>query len=247
MTPPLTDWLATKPKCVVMCGGKSTRFVSAGMHKSMAAIAGIPLLRYVIDYWCRYADSFIFVVKNGKADVMEYVHSLPIHAEFVEPDALRGIADGLCQTEALIDAPFITVLGDCFCSGEFALSAPFGYGVGVQPHAEIAAIRRNFSVEINLGRVVRLEEKPSEPVNQLCGLGYYFFQPDIFDYIRRTARSARSGEIEITDVLQTLVNHGIALQPVMLNGVYVNVNTPDDLLRIGDLLHPGACADPLRS
>ena len=214
-----------------MAGGRSRRFAAAGMHKSMAAVKGMPVIGHVIDFWRDHADDFIFVVKNGKESLMQYVATLPIAARFVEPAALRGIADGLLTAEPLIDFPFILVLGDCFCRGRFSPPAGFtsGNAIGVQRGARHAETRRNYAVEVDGSSVTRVEEKPAAVPNDLCGTGYYFFEPDVFDAIRATPLSARSGEHEITDVLQTLIGTGAGLRAVWFDGVYININTPEDL------------------
>lgn len=218
-----------KPRCVVMAGGKSSRFASLGVHKSMALVHGMPVISHVIDYWRSFTDDFVFVVKNGKQSLMDFVRTLPIRAEFIEPEGLHGIADGLSYVEGRVDEPFIVVLGDCFCKGEFDFPPSFGYGIGVQTHADPESIRRNYSVHVENGRVLGVEEKPGEVTNDLCGTGFYFFQPDVFDYIRKTGPSPRSHEREITDVLQTIVAHGVELRAIPFAGIYVNVNTPADL------------------
>ncbi|MEW6676505.1 MAG: sugar phosphate nucleotidyltransferase [Pseudomonadota bacterium] len=225
----VTHPLGNRPRCVVMAGGRSSRFAEIGCHKSMAQVRGMPIISHVIDYWKNYTDDFVFVVKNGKEQLTEYVNTLPIRAQFVEPEALRGIADGLSYVAPLVDGPFIMVLGDCFCSGQFEIPPDLRYGILVQRQAEAESIRRNYAVEVQDGLVTRLVEKPTDLSNDYCGMGFYYFQPDIFDYIAKTAPSQRSGEKEITDVLQTLVDHGQPLHAMMFDGVYVNVNTPPDL------------------
>jgi dTDP-glucose pyrophosphorylase len=215
-----------------MCGGKGSRFSSGGAHKSMTGVRGFPVLGYVINYWRAFTDDFIFVVKNGKEPLIEFVNDLPIKAQFVEPDVLRGIAHGLTYVEPLIDAPFITVLGDCFCSGSFDFPVNLDYGIGVLGHARPEQIHRNYAVFTEGDRVIAVEEKPDQIKNDLCGMGFYFFQPDVFDYVRKTAPSKRTNNHEITDVLQTMVECGVDLRAVMFNGTYVNINTQDDLVTV---------------
>lgn len=216
-------------RCVIMCGGKGSRFGSSGAHKSMATVEGMPVLGYVIDYWRAFTDDFIFVVKSGKEPLIEYVNKLPIKSQFIEPEILGGIAHGLSYVEPLIDSPFITVLGDCFCSGSFDFRGTLDYGIGVLGQARPEQILRNYAVFTDVGRVIAVEEKPQQAKNDLCGMGFYFFQPDVFSYIRKTAPSTRSNQLEITDVLQTMVDSGVDLRAVMFNGTYVNVGTLDDL------------------
>ena len=235
----LTNWSNGREySCVVMCGGAGTRFAtsSSGKHKSMASVKGMPVIGHVIDYWSRMTKDFVFVVKHGKEPLMEYVKTLPISSTFVEPVALRGIADGLTYVRPHVSGPFITVLGDCFCRGQFDLSEPFGYGIGVLPNADPATIKNNYAVPLRQGLVTSVEEKPATVKNSFCGTGFYFFQPDVFDFIQRTRPSERSGELEITDVLATIIASGTPLKAVRLEGHYINVNRPDHLQQISELL-----------
>lgn len=218
-----------------MCGGKSTRFGSAG-HKSETTVNGYPLIYHVIEYWKQYADEFVFVVKHGKEAMVDYISTLPIECHFVEPDRLGGIADGLSYAEHLIDGPFIMVLGDCFCCGEFDMSDGFHYGIGVID-SEPTQIQQNYSVTLDESNFVsQVEEKPETVQSNLCGTGFYFFQKNIFDFIRKTNPSARTGELEITDVLQTLLGESVPLKGVNLDGVYVNVTRPADLRQVESAL-----------
>lgn len=229
-------WKNADVPCVVMCGGRSSRFASVPRHKSMVTVAGITLLEHVLRPWMSHTSRFIFVVKNGKEDVISLARTLPIESEFVEPDALRGIANGLSFAEPLVADRFILVLGDCFHAGAFETPAAFEAGVGVLPGAPEAQIRQNFGVQVDRDRIVRVVEKPTAVDNDLCGTGFYFLPKRTFDAIRCTAPSARTGEVEITDVLQTLIDQGVALRPLWLRGSYVNVTRPDDLTLVERLL-----------
>jgi dTDP-glucose pyrophosphorylase len=241
---PFSAWQRGERTCVVMAGGRSSRFLaSTGTHKSMAQVRGMPVIAHVIDYWRAHADEFVFVVKNGKEDLSRFVATLPIEARFVEPAALRGIANGLLAAEPLVRSPFIMVLGDCYCRGRFTPPQAFtgGHAIGVQRSALAQETRRNYAVEVSGNRVTRVEEKPAHVPNDLCGTGFYFFQPDVFDAVRSTPASARTGEHEITDVLQTLAD-GPGLQAVWFDGDYININAPEDLAAV-----EAACAVPATS
>ena len=57
--------------------------------------------------------------------------------------------------------------------------------------------------------------------------------------IRATPPSPRTGDHEITDVLQTLVDSGPGLRSLWFDGTYININTPADLDAVR-----AACAAP---
>ena len=104
------------------------------------------------------------------------------------------------------------------------------------------------------GHLVRIQEKPETPWNDLKPCGMYFFGPRIWDAIHQTAPSALRDEVEITDAIQTLVDLGIPVGRAPTVSRDVNINVPRDLLsanllelsRRGEAVdvHPTAHVDP---
>ena len=67
------------------------------------------------------------------------------------------------------------------------------------------------SCELRLGadgRVESLIEKPMRPRSNLKGCGFYALQPEIFDYVARTPRTALRNEYEFTVSLDLFVRDG---------------------------------------
>ena len=190
-------------KCVVLCAGKGERISPALGHlpKVLVPVWDQPILTIVVDYWRQFTEDFVFVVGYRREQVIEFAQQLPINAEFVVQTELRGIGHAVSLTRDVASTKFIVVLGDCLCKGSFAFPDDMVQGVGVQRTADRAQISRNFMVEIDSGRIVRAIEKPENPTVDLCGLGFYFFDSRVFDYIERTPPSALRGEVEITDVI----------------------------------------------
>jgi len=223
----------SRTSCVILCGGKGSRAYPLTLEKQKAMITVYerPILQYIIDYWSAFVSHFIFVVKYKKEEIIQYVSSLSIHASFAEPDELRGIANGLLCVEKLVRDQFIVVLGDCLCKGSFQLPPTFETGVGVYETNCPDDIRRSYSVEISEEKIFRVVEKPKLLPNNLCGMGYYFLDRSVFDYIIKTPPSSLRNEVEITDVLQNMIDDGKILSAFPFTGEYLNVTFPDDYKR----------------
>lgn len=232
----------SKTSCVILCGGKGSRAYPLTLEKQKAMITvwGRPILQYIIDYWSAFASHFIFVVKYKKEEIIQYVSSLSLQASFAEPNELRGIANGLLCTEKLVRDQFVVVLGDCLCKGSFYLPSTFEMGVGVYETNCPDDIQRSYSVEISEGKIFKVVEKPKSLPNNLCGMGYYFLDHSVFDYIVKTPPSALRNEIEITDVLQKMIDNGKTLRPFAFKGDYLNLTFPDDYKRALEILDPSA-------
>ena len=90
-------------------------------------------------------------------------------------------------------------------------------------------IAKNYTVTLEGDRIVSLNEKPQPVESDILGCGTYVFTPlDIFDAIERTRPSARSGKVELTDAIGTLVAEGKTVFPLFLQNAYHNVNSVED-------------------
>ena len=226
-------------KCVVLCAGKGTRLHPKTIEKTkvMIKIKNKPILSYVIDYWRKYTKDFIFVVKFKKEDVIEFASQLPINSQFVEQKELRGIADAVLCTKDFVSDRFIVVLGDCICKGNFDFPKNMKQGIGVWRTNNVEDIKRSYSIKIKNDFVLEMKEKPKEVFNNLCGMGFYFFDKIVFDYIKLTKPSKLRNETEITDVIQNMINAGEKIMPVFFHGDYLNITYPKDLEKAEKILN----------
>lgn len=220
---------------IILAAGEGKRLLHLGkdMPKSMVKINGRPGLSYVLDFWKPYASSFVFVVGYKKEQIIDYVssHNPGVPVRFVEQDRPAGIAHAVSCAREFAGDDFIVVLSDCLCKGSFAFPASMQQGVGVWETDNDAAIRQSYSIELAGEKITRVVEKPKELVNRYCGMGYYFFNKKVFEYISRTPPSALRNEVEITDVIGNMVTAGEEVKPLIFTGEYLNVTSPDDVER----------------
>lgn len=230
-------WKNQSIKCVVLCGGKGTRLLPATAYKqkAMIKVAGKPIINHIIDYWSRYTKEFVFVLHYKKEEIMEHVKKLPIKADFIELNELRGIAHGLRNAKEILSENFIVVLGDCLLRGYFEFPKFVENGVGVWNTNDKENIKKSFSVETSGDYIKKVIEKPAETVNDLCGMGCYFFNKKIFEYIDKTNPSNLRGEIELTDAIQNSIDGKEKISILKFIGDYININHLNDLRRAEEI------------
>jgi len=214
-------------KCVIPCAGKSTR-MGLGIPKVLLDINGRNLLSHITRKWSTVVDGFIIIVSKENENLIRHNSG---KAEFVVQDPMKGIADAILRAETFVNEGFIVNLGDCLHKGEFE-KRQFEQGIGVLKNNSLSIrseFRKSYSVEISKRLVVKVVEKPSYYPYLFCGMGVYFFQPKVFNYIRKTKPSPLRNEIEITDVIQNMIDAGEEISPIWFDGEYINITYPEDI------------------
>ncbi|PJZ57588.1 sugar pyrophosphorylase [Leptospira barantonii] len=152
------------------------------------------------------------------------------------PWTTRGLASDIASLESQIHSPFITILGDEFYFhpdhkkfvDTIRKYPKLVASIGVQKTSLLSRIRKNYSVELKGDRILELVEKPSDPPNDLLGLGSYLFTPAFFEYFKKTPPSPKSGVIEITDVIDHMAKESGKVYATSLNVDYFNINSMQD-------------------
>jgi glucose-1-phosphate thymidylyltransferase len=156
----------------------------------------------------------------------------------VQPEP-NGLAQAFLIGREFIDGkPNALVLGDNIFYGE-ALSSLLKQAAAKQQGATVFAYRvqdpeRYGVVEFDsTGRVISLEEKPSQPKSPFAVTGLYFYDSTVVD-IAASLKPSPRGELEITDVNRAYLAQGSLDVRVMGRGMaWLDTGTHDSLLEAG--------------
>jgi dTDP-glucose pyrophosphorylase len=232
------------PEGVILAAGKGKRIqpFSHRVPKPLLPVLGKPLLAWQVEAMRALGVRRIHVVIGhlGHQIVQELGDGQRFGVEFrfVEQEHTLGIAHAVAQLEPSVDGPFLLFLGDIFFETrelhtmlELAAQPGVKAVLAVKHEDDEAALRRNFTVELGArGQVARVVEKPRRPRTQLKGCGLYWFEPAIFDAVRRTPRTALRDEYELTEAIQIMIDDGCEVLPAAVVERDLNLSTPGDLL-----------------
>ena len=232
-------------KGLILSGGKGTRLrpLTYTSAKQLVPIANKPVLFYGIE---AIADAGIrdigIVVGDTQAEIRAAVGDgsrWGVRITYIEQDAPRGLAHAVKISRDFIGTdPFVMYLGDNLLNkGITEFVKEFDEQ---RPAAQILLARvpdpQMFGVaELRDGKVVRLVEKPKEPIGDLALVGVYMFGPDVFESVERIRPSLRN-ELEITDAIQDLIDHGLTVRPKIVDGWWKDTGKLEDMLEANRLI-----------
>ncbi len=232
-------------KGLILSGGKGTRLrpLTYTSAKQLVPVANKPVLFFGIEALVEAGIRDIgIVVGDTQAEIRAAVGDgsrWNATITYIEQDAPRGLAHAVLISEPFIGGqPFVMYLGDNLLNKGIV---PFvDQFVREQPAAQILLTPvpdpEMFGVaELNNGHVVRLVEKPKNPVSNLALVGVYMFGPAIFDSVKRIKPSFRN-ELEITDAIQDLIERGLTVTPHLVEGWWKDTGKLEDMLEANRLI-----------
>ncbi len=232
-------------KGLILSGGKGTRLrpLTYTSAKQLVPVANKPVLFYGIEAIAAAGISDIgIVVGDTQAEIRAAVGDgsrWGVRITYIEQDAPRGLAHAVKISEPFLGAsPFVMYLGDNLLNkGITHFVQEFSRE---RPAAQILLTRvpdpQMFGVaQLENGRVVRLVEKPKEPIGDLALVGVYMFGPEVFESVRRITPSQRN-ELEITDAIQDLIDRGLTVRPHIVDGWWKDTGKLEDMLEANRLV-----------
>ena len=232
-------------KGLILSGGKGTRLrpLTFTQAKQLVPVANKPVLFYGIEALKEAGIREIgIVVGDTKDEIKEAVGSgkkWGIRVTYIEQEEPLGLAHAVLISEDFLGKePFVMYLGDNILkSGITSLVENFREN---KPNSLILLTEvpnpQMFGVaELKDGKVVRLVEKPKKPMSNLALVGVYMFDFHVFEAAKAIKPSWRD-ELEITDAIQYLVEHGYEVHPHLVSGWWKDTGKIEDILEANRLI-----------
>lgn len=232
-------------KGLILSGGRGTRLypITYTSAKQLVPVANRPVLFRVIDAIVEAGISDIGIVVGDTGPEIKAVvgdgSQWGARITYIQQEAPLGLAHAvLISEDYLRNDRFVMFLGDNVLEGGIVgLVRQF---VESDWSAQIVLTKvdnpQHFGVaELRDGQVVRLVEKPDVPPSDLALVGIYMFDQHVFEAAKNIKPSWR-GELEITDAIQYLIDHGYTVYPYIHKGWWIDTGKPGDMLDCNRLL-----------
>lgn len=238
-------------KGIILAGGSGTRLYpnTITLCKQLLPIYDKPMIYYPLSVLMLSGIKEVLIISTPK-DITRFQELfgdgswLGMNIEYCVQNSPDGLAQGL-------------ILADGFVGGDdmaMILGDNVFYGQGFTPmlHQAKNEAKNGFAtiftyhmknpqafgvVEIDGdGKVLSLEEKPSNPKSNFVATGLYFYDNSAIDIAKSIKPSAR-GELEITDVnIEYLKQNRLKAQGLGRGFAWLDTGTHDNLLEAGNFV-----------
>jgi glucose-1-phosphate thymidylyltransferase len=232
-------------KALILAGGKGTRLrpITYSMAKQLVPVANKPVLFYGLEAVAQAGIREVgIIVGETAAEIQAAVGDgtrWGLQVTYIPQPEPLGLAHAVLVAEPFLGkTPFLMYLGDNLVKSSIApLVREFERD---RPNALILLAEvpnpQEFGVAVLRGkRVVKLVEKPAQPPSNFALVGVYLFDHHIFEAARAIRPSGRN-ELEITDAIQYLIDHGYTVRSHTITGWWKDTGSLDALLEANRLV-----------
>jgi len=221
-------------KALVIAAGEGTRMrpLTANRPKAMLPVANRPILEHLLAALREAGVEEVSVVVGYRKDKLEGYFGdgsgFGLDLSYIHQQRQRGTGDAVaCASDW--NEPFLAVNGDLLVGAGHlrrVMGSPADAVVSVR---EVPDPRQMGVVDVEGGKVRRIIEKSPDPPTRLANAGVYRFPPKVFQALADCRLSPR-GEIEVTDAVNRLVEMGLGIEAIPVEGEWLDVGRPWDLL-----------------
>ena len=227
-------------KGIILHGGHGTRLrpLTHTGPKQLLPIANKPMSQYCLESISEtgITDIAIIIGGVGSNKVREFYgdgSDFDVKITYIEQDKPRGIAHAIRLCKEFVNGEkFLVFLGDNIIQKSIGNSmknfkdSNFDATVLL---CEVDNPSRFGIADIENNKILKITEKPKNPISNLAVTGIYFLTPVIFDIIDNLKPSWRN-ELEITDALDELLKQKNNIGYEMITDYWKDTGTPDDIL-----------------
>ena len=208
--------------------------------KALLRVAGKPILGHIVDTLLNVGiDEICFVVGHMGDRIREWAEArYKIKMHWVQQDEMLGLGHAVLQAEKAIgNHPVFIILGDTLFDADLAsVIKKGGNSLGVM---EVADPSRFGVVVVEGGKVVRLVEKPVEPISYQAIAGLYHISDTrlLMGALKRLMKEdlRTKGEYQLTDALSLMLEEGAVFRTFPLKGWY-DCGLPETILETNRIL-----------
>jgi glucose-1-phosphate thymidylyltransferase len=233
-------------KGIVLAGGLGTRLhpLTKVTNKHLLPVYNRPMIYYPIQTLVNVGIRDILLVTGGNnaGDFLKLLGNGREfglkHLDYTYQEGEGGIADALRLAEHFADRESVcVVLGDNIIERNILQAARAFHEQKVGAKILLKEVKdpQRFGVPVLDGsKVIKIEEKPTQPRSPYAVTGIYFYDARVFEIIHTLTPSGR-GELEITDVNNAYIDAGQLTWDV-LDGWWTDAGTIESLLLANQLV-----------
>lgn len=235
-------------KGIILAGGSGSRLypMTSAFSKQLQPVYDKPLIYYPLSTLMIAGIRDILLISTPQ-DIPNFERLLGdgcrygINLTYAVQDAPRGLADAFRVGKAFVGSSDVSlILGDNLFFGKLDFyrralanntgATVFGYPVTDPERYGVVEMGPN-------GKVLSIEEKPTQPKSNLAIPGLYVYDNQVVD-IAADLKPGKRGELEITDVHQVYLDQGALNVELIGRGVaWLDTGTPESLLDAGVFVH----------
>ena len=187
--------------------------------KPLVSVAGKPMLEHVLDRVLPLEPAQVVFITGFLGDQIETWarDNLNVPVAFVEQPEMRGQTDAILRTRELVAGDALILFPDMLFEADFSQLRDVLADV-VMFTKEVEDPSALGIAVVEDGRIVRLIEKPQEPISKLAVIGIYYVRhmPDLYAAIEEQMRRGLSlkNEYFIADAIQLMIDAGARVIPL---------------------------------
>jgi len=229
-------------KALVLAGGSGSRLrpITHTYAKQLVPVANKPVLFYGLEALRDAGVTDVGIIVGETAPAIRAAVGdgslFGLDISYIHQAAPLGLAHAVLTASGFLgDDDFVMYLGDNFIVG--GITSFVEEFSAARPDAQILLTKvadpRQFGVAVldESGTVVGLEEKPRVPQSDLALVGVYIFTAAVHEAVRQLQPSWR-GELEITEAIQWLIEHGRKVASSVISGYWKDTGNVTDMLEV---------------